>query len=389
MKFIYKIQLVILLVILWGQVITAVHARESIVIGALYSFSGLAAQSNLPSIHGVRFAVEEINANGGVLNMPLKLLEIDNLSTPIGAKVAAEKAVQEEVTAIVGSAWSSHTLQSAKVAQAHGIPLISNVSTHPDITGIGDYIFRVCFNDLYQGWAMAKFARQDLELRRAVVFTDITSDYSIELTQSFTTTFEHLGGEVVKKISYKRNTINHQRLLAEAAQFNPDVFFIPGLDESALIAGETQRLGLNTVLMGADGWDLESFYAKGGNQILHGYFSTHWTENLNNDISRAFVKKYKKKEAIFAPEALAYDAVYLLANAIRSAGSLDRKAIRDTLAATKSFQGVTGPITFDQRGDPLKNIVIMELKNGRPRYLNQIQPHDGAIDFFNAPSLKQ
>ncbi len=365
------------------------HAQNSIVIASLFSFTGPAAKSNLPSIHGIRFAIDEINTHGGVLGMPLELLEIDNLSTPIGAKVAAEKAVIAKVTAILGSAWSSHTIQSAKIAQANGIPLISNVSTHPDITGIGDYIFRVCFNDLYQGWAMATFARDDLNLHRAVIFIDITSDYSIGLARSFITTFEGLGGKVLHKINYKRNQLNYQNLVSKAATFSPDIMFIPGHDESALILKEAQRLGLKTVFLGADGWDLDNFYAMGGSQIQNGYYSTHWAKEIDSEASRAFVKKYRKQKPIFSPEPLGYDAVYILADAIRRAGSLDRRAIRDKLAQTNTFRGVTGSITLDHSGDPLKSIVIMELQNGVPHYLKQIQSRPGVIDSLTKTPTKQ
>ncbi len=358
------------------------HAQESIKIASLYTFTGPAAKPHLLSIQGIRFAVEEINTNGGVLGMELELIEIDTHSSPIGAKVAAEKAVQAQVTAMLGSSWSSHTLPAAKVAQANSIPLISSVSTNPDITEVGDYIFRVCFNDLYQGWAMAKFARQDLKLHRAVVFYDTTSDYSIGLASSFTKTFKRLGGDVLKGIPYKRRQPNLQDLVSQAAQFKPDVLFVPGHDESALILKEAQRLGLKAVLLGADGWDVESFYRMGGDQIQHSYFSTHWSEEITNEISRAFVRKYKRKGPIFSPEPLAYDAVYLLADAIRRAGHTDHKAVRDALAQTHAFQGVTGKITLGPSGDPLKDIVIMELKNGTPHYLKQIQSQSGVIDFL-------
>ncbi len=359
----------------------SVQAQESIKIASLYSFTGLASKPHLLSIQGIRFAVEEINANGGVLGIPLELIEIDTHSTPIGSKVAAEKAVQTQVTAMLGSSWSSHTLPVAKVAQANSIPLISSVSTHPDITRVGDYIFRACFNDLAQGWAMAKFARQDLKLHRAVIFEDITSDYSIGLASSFATTFERLGGDVLRRIPYKRSQANHQDLVSQAVQFIPDVLFVPGHDESALILQEAQRLDLKAVLLGADGWDVESFYNMGGRQIQHGFFSTHWSEEMTSKTSHTFVRKYKREGPIFSPEALAYDAVYLLADAIRRAGRPDRRLVRDALAQTHAFQGVTGKITLGPSGDPLKNIVIMELKNGIPHYLKQIQSQPGVIDF--------
>jgi branched-chain amino acid transport system substrate-binding protein len=367
----------------------SVQARESIKIASLFSFTGAAAKANLSSIEVIRFAVDEINAAGGVLGLPLELIEIDNQSSPIVSKIAAEKAADAGVLAILGPAWSSHTLQAAKVAQAHGIPLISNVSTHPDITGIGDYIFRVCFNDLYQGWAMAQFARLDLKLRRAVVLVDLTSDYSIGLAHSFTTTFEHLGGDILQELHYKRHRQNFKKLVAQAAQLQPDVLFIPGYDESAIILIEAQSIGLKATMLGADGWDLESFYAMGGKNVKHGYFSTHWSEEMKNETSLSFLRKYKKQGPILASEALAYDAVYFLVDAVKRAGRPDREAVRDALAETTIFHGVTGDFTFDSKGDPVKSLVIMELKDGAPHYLRLIEPHKDVIDFVTPPPGSQ
>jgi len=342
-----KLIRIFILAVCAGAVVTlSAQARESIKVASLYAFTGAAAKANLLSIQSIRFAIDEINANGGVLGLPLELIEIDNQSSPIGSKVAAEKAVAAEVVAILGASWSSHTLQAAKVAQAHGIPLISNVSTHPEITGIGDYIFRVCFNDLYQGWAMARFARLELKLQRSVVLTDITSDYSIGLARSFASTFERMGGEILAKLNYKRRQQNFTDLVAQAARFQPDILFLPGHDESALILTEAQRIGLQAIFLGADGWDEENFYAMGGSKVKQAFFSTHWSEEMSNATSRAFVKKYKKEKPIFAQEALGYDAVNLLADALKRAGRPEPEALRDALAQTAAFQGVTGTVTF-------------------------------------------
>jgi len=368
------IRIFILVVCANTAVALSAQARDSIKIASLYAFTGAAAKANLLSVQSIRFAVDEINAHGGVLGLPLELIEIDNQSSPIGSKVAAEQAVAAEVVAILGASWSSHTLQAAKVAQAHGIPLISNVSTHPGITGIGDFIFRVCFNDLYQGWAMARFAHQDLGLHRAVVLIDITSDYSIGLAQSFASTFESMGGEILTELNYKRRQQNFTDLVAQAARHQPDILFLPGHDESALILTEAQRSGLQAVFLGADGWDVENFYAMGGNKVKQAFFTTHWSEEMNNAASLAFVQKYKKQKPIFAQEALGYDAVNLLADALERAGRPEPEALRDALAQTTAFQGVTGVVAFDANGDPIKGVIIMEMKEGVPRYLQSIQP---------------
>ncbi len=187
-----------------------------------------------------------------------------------------------------------------------------------------------------------------------MTFIDITSDYSMGLAQSFASTFKHLGSDILEKLHYKRRHPNYRELVSLAAQLKPDVLFIPRHDESALFLKEAQRLGLKVVLMGADGWDLKSFINMGGDQIEQGFFSTHWSEEIDNDFSRSFVAKYKKHDPIFSPEALGYDAVYLLADAIKRAGVPERIAIHNALSQTHSFQGTTGSLSLDSTGDPLK-----------------------------------
>ncbi len=167
-------------------------AEDSIKIGAIFAESGVAAQDNKDELMGTRFAVREINAKGGVLGKKLKLLVFDNRSSTVGSKVAADKAVNEKVTAVIGAAWSSHSLAVAPVLQKAGIPMISPRSTNPKVTSIGNYIFRFCFIDPFQGKVMAQFAKQDLAAKTAVIMIDLRSDYSMGLSQSFRHRFEQL-----------------------------------------------------------------------------------------------------------------------------------------------------------------------------------------------------
>ncbi len=172
-------------------------ASDNIRLASIFAFSGPAAGDNRLSVRGVRFAVREINRSGGLLGKGVELVEYDNRSTPIGAKIAAEQAVTDGVIAIIGCAWSSHSLAAARVAQAHGVPMITNVSTHPEITAIGDFIFRVCFTDPFQGWVLANFAIHQLRAESGVIFKDLTSDFSMSLTREIRKIFEGYGGVVL------------------------------------------------------------------------------------------------------------------------------------------------------------------------------------------------
>jgi len=354
--------------------IAQVRAEEKIKIASIYTFSGMAAQINKASIRGVRHGVQEVNSNGGVLGKKIELIEFDNKSTPIGSKVAADMAVQDNVSAIIGAAYSSHTLAIAKVAQANHIPMITNASTNTKITRIGDYIFRACYSDAFQGEVMAAFCNEELSVSTVVIFTDITNDYSMELSNEFQRSFEKRGGKTLAKLSYKQNQRSFRQLVLQAKKMNPAGLFIPGYDESALIIKDALDVGIEAIPIGGDGWEGQPFFNKVGEAIRRGYYCTHWAEEIGNKISRRYIKKYKKNEEICASEVLAYDAVLLLADAINRAGSTDRQKIRDALVKTRGFKGVTGTITFNGKRDPVKNAVIMKIADGRSYYFKSYRP---------------
>ena len=348
---------------------------DPIRIASIFARTGVAAEDNAPSTKGALEAVQEINARGGVLGRKLDLVELDNLSTPIGAKIAAETAVKQQVTAIIGAAWSSHTLAMAPIAQASRTPLISTISTNEEITRVGDCIFRVCFTDSFQGKLMAKFAWETLRARTAVTITDLTSDYGIGLARDFELNFQKAGGTITRQLNYRLKQTAFTNLAAEVKVANPDVTFIPGYWESAVIIKAIMEQGSSTIFLGGDGWGTERFYDRGGNDIVRAYYSTHWAEDLDSPISKAFVKRYRSgPRAVDAQEALAYDAVYLLVDAIRRAGTADREKVRDAIAATKNFTGVTGNIAFQSQRDPSRSAVIMEIRDGKARYFKSVQP---------------
>jgi branched-chain amino acid transport system substrate-binding protein len=348
--------------------------QQAIRVAAIYSYSGPFAESNLSSVRGVRMAVEEINKNGGLLGRRLELLEIDNLGTPIGSRKAALKAVQYNVAAIIGAAFSTHSIAVARVAQDHGIPMITNVSTTPRVTRIGDYIFRVCFNDRLQGEVMARFAREELRARTAVTVFDVNSDYSMGLSHTFERAFAAGGGTLLARLPYRTMQPHFRDLVVRVRSMQPDVLFIAGHGESARILLEADREDVTSIPLGGDGWDDEGFSTQGGDKIKLGYFTTHWSPSMGSELSKRFVARYGEDGQIRAPTALGYDAVNLLADAIIRAGTVRRSDIRNALAATRDFKGVTGAITFDGFGDPVKNVVVMKIQDGQRLYLKQEGP---------------
>lgn len=350
-------------------------AGDGIRIASIFAFSGPAASDNLLSVRGIRFAVQEINRTGGLLGENAELIEYDNRSTPIGAKIAADKAVHDGATAIIGCAWSSHSLAVARVAQANAVPMITNVSTHPDITAIGDCIFRVCYTDPFQGWVMTSFARNQLKARTGVTFKNLTSDFSMSLAREIRKTFEASGAAILADVIYKHRQESYRETVLQAVKLRPDIYFFSGHDESALILKEARRLGLKLLPVGSDGWGSESFFRMSGSTVPIGYYCTHWSEEIDSPRSRAFVKKYKRDgEVIYPQEPLGYDAVMVLADSVRRAGSLDRARIRKALSQTRDFPGVTGDITFNQQGDPAKPAVIIRIADGQQSFIEIIHP---------------
>ncbi len=343
-------------------------ASEPIKIGAIFALSGTAKYSNHSAVFGAHLAVEEINHQGGVLGRQLELLLFDNGSTPIGSHQAAVKAAQAGVSGIIGASWSSHSLAVAKVAQEQGIPMISPISTLPSLTEIGDHIFRVCYTDTLQGAILAQFAARELRAKSALIFVDISSDFSLNIAKIFKTHFAAQGGKVLLEIDYKAGQTDFSPQIKQALAEDSDIIFLAGYDESGLIAARLQEEGHRAIPIGSDGWDAESFFSRGGNKIHRGYYVNHWSPDHEDPLSRQFMSKYGGRGEIKAPTVLAYDAVKVLAAAISQAESTDHQAVRRSLSELRGFQGVTGNIAFDAKGDAVKAACIVEILDGVPRH---------------------
>ena len=357
----------------------AARAADKLVpLAAVFGVSGKAAQNSAPSIDGIRVAVAEINEKGGVLGRELEVVVVDNLSTPIGSKIAVEQADKLGAVAIIGPAWSSNAIAAGREAQARGIPMLSNVATNPTVTRAGDFIFRACFTDDFQGEVMALFARTTMERSKALTFVDITSDYSIGLEKVFRERFESLGGTVLERIPYKvadlKEVASLDDIVDKAAQLAPDVVFIPGHFEAGLIIKGLRSVGINIPIMGGDGWDSGVYLASKGFEGDGVFHCAHWSPDWDNEKTRHLIGKYAETHYLDSGFSLAYDSVYLIVDALERAGSAERKPLRDALAMTRGFDGATGSISFDSFGDPLKSAVILKIEDGKPSCVETISP---------------
>jgi len=342
------------------------QADDRVTVGAIFAKSGEAAEDNLELFEAVRFAVDEVNAKGGIHGKKIKLVEYDNHSTPIQSKLAAKQAVREGAIAVIGASWSSHSLAIAPYLQKMQVPMISPDSTHPDVTKTGDYIFRACFNDAFQGKVLARFARNTLKTETAVVIRNITSDYSLGISQIFEHHFTAYGGKVLAVFDYKFQQTDFTDMLNSTKALNPDVLFVPGHAESGYVVRQARDLGIEAKMLGGDGWPYRQFYANGGQDLDEGYYTAHWSKELDTEKTKEFISRYKKTYEVSEFAAISYDAAMLLFDAMQRAESLDRHAIRDALAETRNFDGVTGKISFDENGDPVKQTVVMKITDGRP-----------------------
>lgn len=353
-------------------------AAPPIDIAAVVSLTGQAKAFGEAGLRGAAVAVAEINDAGGVLGRRVNLIPIDARSTPLTAKLAAREAVRFDVTGVVGAMWSTHSLAVAPVLQAAGIPMISPGSTAPEVTRVGNCIFRTSYTDDFQGKLMADFAVRSLGGRSAAVFTNINETYSQILGRFFAEAFTRNDGTVAARAGYKSTAVDFQGILAPLVTAAPDVVFIPGYTrDSGLLIRQAHAMGIKTTFLGGDAWET-AIVGVAGTALEGSYFSTHWHPSVPYAKSRDFIRRYRSAygEGTISPfSALAYDAVWLLAAAAAEAGTPDRRKVRNALARTHGFSGATGDITFDANGDPIrKGASIMKFEQGRWIFFRAFEP---------------
>jgi branched-chain amino acid transport system substrate-binding protein len=349
---------------------------EPIRVGHFASLTGDTATFGQSADHGIRMALDEINAGGGVLGRPLELISEDDRSITEEARTAAQKLLQRDrVVALLGEVASSRSLAAAPEAQRARVPMISPASTNPKVTEVGDFVFRTCFIDPFQGAVMARFAHDDLKARRVAILFDFKQDYSVGLAEFFRKKFTELGGEIVADERYTSGDIEFRAQLTTIRAANPEAVFVPGYyTEVGLIAKQARELGLDVPLLGGDGWDSAKTLEIGGKAVEGYYFSNHYAADSDSPKVRSFVERYRDEygEVPDAMAALGFDAAGILADAITRAGGTDGPALRDAIAATRDYDGVTGRITIDEQRNARKDAVVLKIEGGRFRFHRSI-----------------
>lgn len=360
------------------------NSAKTIKVGLNYELSGSTATYGQSLVEGIELAVHQINSNGGVLGKQLELVKVDNKSDNAeAANVSTRLATRDKVVAILGPATSGNVKAASPAANQNKIPLISASATADDVTvdsngKVREYIFKTCFSDSFQGVAMANFAYSDLSLKNAAVLVDSASDYSKGLVKCFKEKYSELGGKVVTEQAYQTKDTDFKAVLTKIKASNPDILFVPGYyEEVGLIVKQARELGLNVPVLGGDGYDSPKLAEIAGKSALNDvYFTNHYSsDDTSAEVTKlkdAFKTKYNKVPDAF--NALGYDLAYFLADAIKRAGAADPVKIKDALASTKDFKGVTGTLSIDANHNPVKAVTILQVKNGVTTFLKKLEP---------------
>ncbi|HEY0429250.1 MAG TPA: ABC transporter substrate-binding protein [Pyrinomonadaceae bacterium] len=375
-----KLVLLFSFILIFGAINLSAQTNESIRVGVYGDMSGPTASFGTATYNGVKLAFDEINAAGGIEGRKIEIFLADDEGRPERAKQVVEKLISEQkVQALIGEVASSNSLAAAPVAQTARIPMISPSSTNKLVTTVGDYIFRACFIDPFQGEAMAKFAFNELKLRRVAILSDHSSNYGTDLAETFKITFTRLGGKIITEQTYAQTDPEFKTQLRAIRRLKPDAIYLPGYyAQAGIIVREARQLKMNMPLLGGDGWDAPELWKLGGAALNNSYITNHFSiDNPAAEIQN-FIVKYKAEFGV-KPDSLAalgYDAAYILADAFRRAKSSDGKKVRDALAQTKDFLGVTGKITFNASRDTVKPALVQKLdtRNNTFVYRSTIAP---------------
>ncbi len=355
---------------------------STVTIGHYGSLTAAEATFGRSTDNGIKLAVEEANKAGGVMwggkKVQIKLVSDDTEGKPEKAGAVVTKQItKDNVLCVLGEVASSVSLAGADVAQPMGVPMISPSSTNPDVTKKGDYIFRVCFIDPFQGLACAKFAVENLKVKKAAVLFDQAAAYSVGLKDEFIKAFKALGGEIVSEQTYNKGDSDFNAQLTKLRETKPELLFIPGYyTDVANIARQARKLEITIPLLGGDGWDSEDLAKNAGDAIEGSYYSNHYAADQPTPEIQEFVAKYSKEFGA-TPDGLAalgYDAARILFDAMARTTGTSKADLRTAIASTKGFRGVTGAITLNEQRDAVKPAVIVQMKGGKPVYAATVNP---------------
>ncbi|MHB8917870.1 MAG: ABC transporter substrate-binding protein [Desulfocucumaceae bacterium] len=350
---------------------------KTVKIGILAPLTGDVKTFGESTVNGAKLAVEQ--AGGKIGDFKIEVVPSDDRNDPTEAVNVATKLIsQDKVSGIIGSVTSKTTIPVSKLANDSKVVLVTGTATNEKVTvdegKRKDFIFRACFIDPFQGKVGAKFALENLKKKTAAVLYDQGNDYTIGLANNFKENFTKGGGTITDFLAYGKDDADFSAVLTNIAKKNPEVLFLPDYYQKVSLIGKQARSkGINAVFIGGDGWDSSDLDFK---TMEGGYFTNHYSADDPSPQVKKFVDDYKAKygKTPDALAALAYDAASLLLNAIKTANSKDPVAIQKAMAATKDFQTVSGKITFDKDGNPIKAATILQVKDGKYAFVTTVTP---------------
>ncbi len=352
---------------------------DGIVVGEFASLTGKEAAFGQSSHKGTLLAIEEINKSGGVLGKLIVLKTEDTQSKQGESATVVKKLItRDKAVAILGEVASGRSMEAAPICQQYKIPMISPSSTNPKVTEGRDYIFRVCFIDPFQGTVMAKFAKSTLKATKVALLTDVAAPYSVGLGDFFKQRFLAEGGSVLIEQKFSSGDKDFKAQLTAIKAMKPEAIFAPCYyTEAGLIVRQARELGITVPLFGGDGWEAPELLTIGGKSLEGCSYSTHYSTDSTNLLSQKFLQQFKERFAGEVPDAMAalgYDSAYVLVDAIKRAQGTDGPKLREALAQTKDFDGVTGKTTMDSGRNATKPAVIISIKNGKFVFVETINP---------------
>jgi branched-chain amino acid transport system substrate-binding protein len=351
-----------------------------IVFGHYASLTGDTASFGNSTKKGVDLAQKQLNAAGGFQGKPVEVITYDDQSKPEEASTMVTKLItQDNVTAVIGEVASKLSIVAADVAMRYRTPMVSPSSTNPAVTQKGDYVFRICFIDPFQGEVMAKFATENLHAKTAAILRDVSQDYAVGLADYFKKAFEAKGGKIVLDTSYNSKDTDFKAQLTEVKAKAPDVLFVPGYyNEVALILKQSRGLGMKLPVLGGDGWESEDLVKVAGKDALEGaYYSNHYAPDTKDAGAQAFIAAFKKEYNGELPDAMAalgYDTFNVLIDALKRAKSTSRDDLKAALTVTKDYKAVTGNITIDKDRNAVKSAVVLKFHDGVANYFATVKP---------------
>jgi branched-chain amino acid transport system substrate-binding protein len=362
---------------------------NDIKIGLNVELTGEMPAVGASSKNAAELIVSEINAGGGLTigdkQIPVKLVPGDNAAKADQAASMAQRLIsQESVLAMVGPNASACAIPASEIAEGMKTPMISPWSTNPKTTvdattgNSKEYVFRACFIDTFQARVLAKFVLNNLNAKTAAVLYDVASEAPNGQATLFKQVFEENGGTVVAFETYSTGDRDFSAQLTKIQSTNPEIVFLPAYyNDVPLIAQQARRLGITAPFVGSDAWSSPEILKLGGADIEGSYFCNHYSTQIATEEAQKFMANYRAKYGQDPDDvaALTYDAFGLLFEAIKSAGKLDRQAVRDALAQVQNYQGVTGNMQFQPgSGDPVKSAVILQIKNGQFAWVANAEP---------------